>query len=168
MIANLLKSFPDQFYDLRMDHDIAWWTRPPANKNHPARWWAFFCCLRGLFFPCAALCGVACALLFHYVYCTLLHGLVRPESNLVFQYIAVAPPQMRKRWTLASLAGAAASATRELRTFIDTVHQNFRGTFFTFRGIFNKTHLLSSVCEASKLRSLPFTHPIYVASRSFQ
>ena len=47
-------------------------------------------------------------------------------------------------------------------------------------GIFNKTHLLSysnkhffvflylSVCEALKLRSLPFTHPIYVASRYFQ
>ena len=28
--------------------------------------------------------------------------------------------------------------------------------------------LYLSVCEASKLRSLPFTHPIYVASRYFQ
>ena len=36
------------------------------------------------------------------------------------------------------------------------------------RGIFNKTHLLSLTSEASKLRSLPFTHPIYVASRYFQ
>ena len=28
--------------------------------------------------------------------------------------------------------------------------------------------LYLSVCEALKLRSLPFTHPIYVASRYFQ
>ena len=40
------------------------------------------------------------------------------------------------------------------------VHLRSLLSFFVF--------LYLSVCEASKLRSLPFTHPIYVASRYFQ
>ena len=51
----------------------------------------------------------------------------------------------------ASFGLACAQATTPLRSLL---------SFFVF--------LYLSVCEALKLRSLPFTHPIYVASRYFQ
>ena len=44
------------------------------------------------------------------------------------------------------------------------------GRLSTFSSVFLclSVSFYLSVCEASKLRSLPFTHPIYVASRYFQ